>query len=334
MSVDFMNPSAFLYLILIPLLYALRKIKVFNKISLPLTFSDWNGWVFTWNDRFRRVISIICEVLCLIGFVLTVGAFSEPVVHHQERVYTSRGTDVLFVVDTSPSMAARDINGMTRIAAAISTIEKLVESNPGASYGLIAMGSEAAVTVPLTNDKEIFIKRLEGLTIGLMGEGTAIGTGLSSAVYHIKATNAKRKCIVLLTDGENNAGEIHPETASALAKKNGIILYTVGIGTKGTVPLEYVNPITGKNYSGYLDSNFDSSVLEKIALNAGGRYYGVESLSAMSMALSAIIKRQDVVQSYYIRTIDDYYYDKVLIAAMICIAFAWLIKRLYLKEFI
>lgn len=334
MSVDFMNPSAFLYLILIPLLYALRKIKVFNKISLPLTFSDWNGWVFTWNDRFRRVISIICEVLCLIGFVLTVGAFSEPVVHHQERVYTSRGTDVLFVVDTSPSMAARDINGMTRIAAAINTIEKLVESNPGASYGLIAMGSEAAVTVPLTNDKEIFIKRLQSLTIGLMGEGTAIGTGLSSAVYHIKATNAKRKCIVLLTDGENNAGEVHPETASALAKKNGIILYTVGIGTKGTVPLEYVNPITGKNYSGYLDSNFDSSVLEKISLNAGGRYYGVESLSAMSMALSAIIKRQDVVQSYYIRTIDDYYYDKVLLAAMICIAFAWLIKRLYLKEFV
>lgn len=334
MTVDFMNPSAFLYLILIPLIYALRKIKVFNKISLPLTFSDWNGWVFSWNDRFRKVLSVICEILCLISFILIVIAFSEPVVHHQERVYTSRGTDVLFVVDTSPSMAARDINGMTRISAAISTIEKLVDSNSGASYGLIAMGSEAAVVVPLTNDIETFIKRLSTLTIGLMGEGTAIGTGLSSAVYHIKSTNAKRKCIILLTDGENNAGEIHPETASALAKKNGIILYTVGIGTKGTVPLEYVNPITGKMYSGYLDSNFDSSSLEKIALNAGGRYYSVESISAMSMAFSAILKRQDVVQSYYIRTIDDYYYDKVLIAAIICIVFAWLIKRLYLKEFI
>lgn len=334
MTVDFMNPSAFLYLILIPLLYALRKIKVFTKISLPLTFSDWNGWVFTWNDKFRKVVSVVCEILCLISFVLTVVAFSEPVVHHQERVYTSRGTDVLFVVDTSPSMAARDINGMTRIGAAISTIEKIVMTNPGASYGLIAMGSEASVLVPLTNDKETFVKRLSSLTIGLMGEGTAIGTGLSSAVYHIKATNAKRKCIILLTDGENNAGEIHPETASGLAKKNGIILYTVGIGTKGTVPLEYINPVTGKVYSGYLDSNFDSSVLEKIAVNAGGRYYSVESLSAMNMALSAIIKRQDVVQSYYIKTIDDYYYDKVLLAAMICIAFAWLIKRLYLKEFI
>lgn len=334
MTVDFMNPSAFLYLILIPLLYALRKIKVFNKIALPLTFSDWNGWVFTWNDNFRKVISFICESFCLISFIITVIAFAEPVVHHQERVYTSRGTDVLFVVDTSPSMAARDINGMTRISAAISTIEKLVQINPGASYGLVAMGSEAAVIVPLTNDKDTFVKRLSSLTIGLMGEGTAIGTGLSSAVYHIKSTNSKRKCIILLTDGENNAGEIHPETASALAKKNGIILYTVGIGTKGTVPLEYINPITGKVYSGYLDSNFDSSVLEKIAANAGGRYYSVESLSAMSMALSAIIKKQDVVQSYYIRTIDDYYYDKILLAAMICIIFAWLIKRLYLKEFI
>lgn len=334
MSVDFMNPESFLLLLLIPLLYAFRKIKIFYQLSFPLSFSDWNGWVFTWNDRFRKFASGFSEALCLIGFVLVIIAFAEPVVHHQERVYTSRGTDVMFVLDTSPSMAARDINGMTRIDAAVSTIEKLVDANPGASYGLIAMGSQAAVVVPLTNDKDTFKRRLSSIGVGIMGEGTAIGTGLSSAVYHLKSSQAKRKCIVILTDGENNAGEIHPETASSLAKKNAIILYTVGIGTKGTVPLEYVNPITGKVYSGYLDSNFDSSGLEKIAVAAGGRYYSVESLAAMNMALSAIIKRQDVVQSYYIKTVDDFYYHKVLLAAMICIALAWCIKRLYLKEFI
>ncbi|MCR5613808.1 VWA domain-containing protein [Treponema sp.] len=333
MSVDFMNPAGFLLLLFIPLLYAFRKIKVFTKISLPLTFSDWGGWVFTWNDKFRNIASFITEFFCLIGFVLVVFALSEPVVHHQERVYTSRGTDVLFVLDTSPSMAARDINGVTRLEAAVSTITKLVEANAGASYGLISMGSEAAVIVPLTNDKETFKTRLASLSVGLLGDGTAIGTGLSTAVYHIKATPAKRKCIVLLTDGENNAGEIHPETASALAKKNGITLYTVGIGTKGTVPLEYVNQKTGKSYSGFFDSNFDSTNLEKIALAAGGRYYSVESLSAMNMALSSIIKRQDVVQSYYIKTIDDYYYDKVLGVAMLFIAAAWVLKRLYLKEY-
>lgn len=333
MSVDFMNPASFLLLLLIPLFYALKKSKILSGITLPLTFSDWKGWVFTWNDKVRKFFLYVTDVLCLVGFVAVIFAFSEPVVHHQERVYTSRGTDVLFVLDTSPSMAAKDINGMTRIDAAISTIEKLVTQNSGAYYGLILMGSEASVVVPLTNDIETFKSRLSTVSIGTMGDGTAIGTGLSSGVYHIKSTRAKRKCIILLTDGENNSGEIHPETASGLAKKNGITLYTVGIGTRGTVPIEYVNPITGKIYSGYLDSNFDSTGLEQIALSANGRYYSVESLSAMSMALSSIIKRQDVVQSYYIKTIDDYFYDKILFGALCCFLLAWAIKRLYLKEF-
>ena len=105
------------------------------------------------------------------------------------------------------------------------------------------------------------------------------------------------------------------------------------IGTKGTVPIEYVNP-NGKIYSGYLDSNFDPTQLENIALAAGGRYYSVESLSAMNMALSSIIKKQDVIQSYYIKTVDDFYYDKMIIVSLCCFALAWVIKRLYLKEFI
>ncbi len=328
-----MNPASFLLVLLIPLFYTFRKIKIFNQISLPLSFSDWNGWVFSWNDKFRKIVLAICEVLCVLGYLLVVIAFAEPVVHHQERVYTSRGTDVMFVLDTSPSMAARDINGITRIEAATSSIEKIVDANPGASYGLIVMGSQAAVVVPITNDIQTLKSRISTSSVGAMGEGTAIGTGLSTAVYHLRATSAKRKCIILLTDGENNAGEVHPETASGLAKKNGIVLYTIGIGTKGTVPLEYVNPLTGKSYSGYLDSNFDSSGLEKIALSADGRYYSVESLSAMNMALSSIIKRQDVVQSYYMRTVDDYYYSKILALALICFSLAWVIKRLYLKEF-
>lgn len=333
MSVDFMNPASFLLLLLIPLLYTFRKIKIFSQVSLPLSFSDWNGWVFSWNDRLRKIISIFSEILCLAAYLLLVIAFAEPVVHHQERVYTSHGTDVMFVLDTSPSMAARDINDVTRIDAATSTIEKIVEANPGASYGLVVMGSQAAVVVPVTNDKETLKDRLKTLTIGLMGEGTAIGTGLSTAVYHMKPTAAKKKCIILLTDGENNAGEIHPETACGLAEKNGIILYTIGIGTRGTVPLEYVNPITGKVYSGYLDSNFDSRNLEKIADATGGRYYSVESLSAMNMALSSIIKKQDVVQSYYMKTVDEYYYSNVLMIALVCFGLSWVIKRLYLKEF-
>ena len=101
MSVDFMNPAGFLFLLLIPLVYTFRKIKIFSRITLPLTFSDWNGWVFTWDDKLRKAAAVFSEVLTVVGFLFVVTAYSEPVVHHQEKVFTSRGTDVLFVLDTS-----------------------------------------------------------------------------------------------------------------------------------------------------------------------------------------------------------------------------------------
>ena len=249
MSIDFMNPAGFLLLFLLPLYFALKKMNVLSKITLPLTFSDYEGWVFTWNNKLRTFCIIVAKVLFLVGYIMLVFAFCEPVVHKQQKVYTSRGTDILFVLDTSPSMAAKDINGTTRIASSISTIEKIVKANTGACYGLVLMGSEACVYVPVTNDIDTFVNRLNTVRVATMGDGTAIGTGLSLAVYHIKSTLSKRKCIILLTDGENNSGQIHPETAATLAKKNGITLYTIGVGSTGTVPIEYVNPNTGELYS-------------------------------------------------------------------------------------
>ncbi len=329
-----MNPAAFFALLLIPVFYVLKKIGLLSHISFPLTFADWGGYVFSWKDKFLVIASRFSAALIYAAFLLAVIALADPVVHKQERVYTTRGTDILFVLDTSPSMAARDIGGLLRIDAARQTIKTLVSENSGASYGLVAMGNEAAVVVPVTGDINIFEDRLQTVCLGEMGEGTAIGTGLSSAVYHLASSKALRKCIVLITDGENNAGEIHPETAAKLAAENEITLYVVGIGTHGSVPLDYRDPHTGKEYTGYLDSAFDSGPLEKIALGSGGHYYGVENISSLAAALSAIIKRQSVVQSYYLRNVNTEYYDEFLFIALITLTAAWLIRRFILKEFV
>ncbi len=334
MSFSFMNPPAFLILLALPFFYALKKIGLFSHISFPLAFADWNGFEFSWGNKFFRLISVFSSTLIFFAFVLCIVALAEPTVHRDERVYTTRGADILFVLDTSPSMAARDINGMRRIEAAKNAIEMLARNNSGASYGLVSMGSEAALVVPSTVDLEYFKSRVDAVALGEMGDGTAIGMGISLAVFHLSESTATRKCIVLLTDGENNAGEIHPETAARLVAKNGITLYALGIGTRGSVPLEYQDPKSGKSYSGYLDSSFDSAPLEKLAADLGGRYYGVESVAALSSALSSIAKRQEVVQSYYIRSNDIFYYDKFLLAAIICFAAAWIVRRFLLKEFV
>jgi Ca-activated chloride channel family protein len=329
---NFENPAAFLLLLFIPLLYIFRHIGFFSRPAFPLNLSDWNGKSFSWKSSIFTLSAGISEALCIAGFVLAVLAAAVPVVHHQRRVYTSRGTDIVFVLDTSPSMAAKDIAYMTRFEAAKQAIRTLIQENSGASFGLVAMATQAAVVVPPTIDHTAFLDALDHLVIGTLGEGSAIGVGLSTAVYHLVSSDAPKKCIVLITDGENNAGSIHPATAAALAKEKGITLYTLGIGTTGSVPLEYIDPASGKVYSGYLDSGFNAAYLEQLALAGGGRYFEVQSSGELSTALNDIRKRENVIQSYHLRTEDDAFYDEFILAAAACFFLAWMIRRVYMKE--
>jgi|WetSurMetagenome_2_1015567.scaffolds.fasta_scaffold17343_2 Ca-activated chloride channel homolog len=331
---DFQNPAAFFLLLLIPLLFILRSTGVFTRVSFPVTLSDWNGSSFTWNKNLRRFASVLSVIFASAGFIAAVTAFADPVVSHQEKVYTSRGADILFVLDTSPSMAARDIDGKSRLDAAKQAIRVLAVQNSGVSFGIVAMASEAAVSVPPTADHSAFLKELDGLTVGMLGDGSALGTGLSTAVYHLITSSAPVKCIVLITDGENNAGSIHPDTAAGLAAKNGILLYTLAIGTHGTVPLNYVDPKTGKVYSGYLESDFDPSALHHIAKIAGGRSFEIQSVEDLRIVLDEISRRVGVVQTYYYRTTNKMYYDKLILAAAVLFILAWIIRRIYLQEIV
>lgn len=118
MSFSFMNPAAFFLLLLIPLFLVFRKTGLLQQISFPLTFADWDGYVFSWDNKLLNFTSALSSSLVFAAFVMIVFAFADPVVSEQERVYTTRGADIIFVLDTSPSMAARDIGGGTRIDAA------------------------------------------------------------------------------------------------------------------------------------------------------------------------------------------------------------------------
>ena len=229
---DFQNPLTFLLFLIIPLLYILRKLKLFSRISFPAVLSDWGGKPFVWEGKAQLILSKISKVCVIAGFVFAILALSDPVISHQEKVYTSLGTDVVFVLDSSPSMSASDINGYSRIDAAKNTIVNIINENDGIRVGIVVFGSDASVFVPPTTDHQAVIKRLSEIKIGILGENSSIGDGLSTAVYHLATSSAPNKCIILLTDGENNGGTIHPETAANLAKSKNITIYVVGIGSK------------------------------------------------------------------------------------------------------
>ncbi|MCQ2248909.1 MAG: VWA domain-containing protein [Treponema sp.] len=329
---EFENPSAFLLLLLIPILYIMRNLRLLSRISFDLNLSDWNGTNFIWNTKPRKILSGITRVLCIFFYINLVTALANPLHHTQQKIYSSRGATIFFVLDVSPSMAAKDIGDINRLESSKNAIRTLASVNDGADIGLIEMAQTASVIIPPTMDRKIFFQRLDSITAGELGDGTAIGNGISLAVYHLESISAAKKSIVLITDGENNAGSIHPYTAARLAGKKDISLYVVGIGTKGSVPLEYTDPKTGKFYSGYLESNFDTSSLSKTAAEGNGLFFEVESLQSLSQALSQINRNETVIQSYHVKKQAVCYYRHFIIAAIICIILAWIIRRIILLE--
>lgn len=329
---SFENPAAFFLLILIPALFILRHFKIFNRISFPAVLADWEGRHFVWKGKTQKFLSVISSIFYILAFLISVGALAAPVISNQEKFYTSLGTDIIFVLDTSPSMSAKDVDGGQRLEAAKNAIYMLTNKNDGSRYGLVGLGSSAAVLVPPTSDQTFFSARLSQITAGAFGNGSAIGDGLSTAVCHLVSSSAQKKCIVLLTDGENNAGEIHPETAAQLAADNKITIYVVGIGSKGKVPIEYTDPVTGRLYSGYLDSNFNPASLKKISAIANGRYFEALTLNELSDILTTVSKTEAVSQTFTYRTVNNLYYKQFLSLAILLFVMAWFIKRVILKE--
>ena len=331
---SFQNPYAFLCLLLIPLFLILRKLKLFSKITFPAVLGNWNGRIFTPKNKSRKYVSAFCRILKILSFLLIIIAYADPVVTRQEKIYTSLGTDIMFILDTSPSMAAYDIEDNQRLETAKNTVKFLATNHDGARYGLVVLGSNTSVLVPPTSNHNIFFKKLEEIQPGMIGDGSAIGDGISTAVCHLVSSSAPKKCIILLTDGENNGGQVHPQTAANLSNANKITIYVVGIGTRGTVPIHYVDPATGKVSSGTIISNFNAGPLKQIASVTGGKYFEVTTAEELNTTLEKVIKTESVAQNFTYKTVSELYYDRFLFAGMLVFILAWIIKRLFLGELI
>jgi Ca-activated chloride channel family protein len=330
----FEQPFFLLLLLAIPALFLLRRRGVLVPPSLPLTLSDWGdhrgGRFNTAAKRYYRFMLCLSRMLLCAAFAFVVTALAGPVFFRQERVYLSKGTEIIFAIDVSPSMAAEDMSG-TRLDAAKQAIRLLSRQGEGMAYGLVALGQEAALIVPPTVDYDSFRNSLDSLMIGSLGDGTALGTGLTVALYHARASSAPQKSIVLLTDGENNAGALHPNTVSRLAAESGVIVYVLGIGTKGSVPLNYRDPVSGAVYRGFLDSRFDEGALRAIAGEGGGAYYGVGNLAELETALANIKGRTTVNTQWRDRRIDEPLYHYFLTAAVSAALLGWFILRVVLR---
>ena len=270
------------------------------------------------------------RLLELCGVVLLFAGAAGPVVRTAETVWLNRGADIMFVMDISPSMAALDMGGASRFEVARGLLLDFAERRPADGIGLVGVGSDAALLIPPTMDRGVLASRLEDLQIGELGDATALGIGLAIAAYHIEQSAAPRRSVVLISDGENNAGAIHPETAAAMVRDAGASLWVIGIGTGGVVPIDFVDPFTRIRHTGMYDSAFDTESLRLIAEAGGGDWVIAPSVDAFASAFARIDERELVVLRPGTVIRARYLHPLFLSLALGLIAGVRLVRRLFL----
>ncbi|MDR1971393.1 MAG: VWA domain-containing protein [Treponema sp.] len=224
----------------------------------------------------------------LSGVVLLLLAAAGPQRRISTTVWLGRGADILFVLDISPSMAGIDMDGGSRFDAARNLVRDFAEKRPSDAIGLAAVGDEAALLVPPTVDRRALEDRLALLRVAELGDGTALGMGLAVAARHLRNSKAPRRAAILITDGENNAGPVNPETAAALLAEAGISLWIIGVGSGGEIPIDYVDPHTRMRRTGTFDSRFDEASLLSLSRAGEGVYIAAPSADALAAAFSRI----------------------------------------------
>ena len=228
----FDNYFALFLLLIIPLIAILYETKIISRLSMPLLFSDWQGRRYDFKSKKTLAFRCISFFFIICGIIFAIIALANPKKTNYEKRYISRGSEIIFVLDISPSMAALDANGNKRINEAKRAITEVINTMNGSSFGLIEVGTDASCTSPPSMNQKYFLQKLSQVKLGTLGDGTALGVGISSAIFHLTSSMAPHKFIVLITDGENNAGTIHPFTSAKLAKEQNIPIYVLGIGTK------------------------------------------------------------------------------------------------------
>ena len=264
------------------------------------------------------------------AFGLLVVALARPQQIEQNVRTSSEGIDIMLAIDVSASMLARDFEP-DRITAAKEVAGSFISDRYGDRIGLVAFAGEAFTQSPLTTDQGTLQTLLGRLRSGVVEDGTAIGNGLATAINRLRESNAKSKVIILLTDGENNRGEIAPLTAAEIARDQGIRVYTIGVGTRGTAPYPTVD-FFGNPTVVQAKVQIDEKILGEIADLTGGRYFRATDNAKLQSIYDEInqLEKSKVEISQYTTYTEEYLRWAAAALALLLVEF--LLRTLWLKS--
>jgi Ca-activated chloride channel family protein len=225
--------------------------------------------------------------------VLLAVAVAGPVVPGEPDPAMTEGIDIVVALDVSGSMRAADFRPQDRLFVAKEVIAQHVLSRLRDRVALVVFAGEAFTQTPLTHDRALVKTVLDGVRTGVIQDGTAIGDGLALAVARLETSKARTRTVILLTDGDNNAGELAPETATDLAKETGVKVFPILVGKGGRVPFPDGVDIFGQPRFITVEMPVNPALLKTIAQATGGSFFQATDKQSLETSFRKILESLD-----------------------------------------
>ena len=280
-NINFTQPIFFWLFLLIPFLiywYAVKN----SRMQSTLKVSTLKRTGLNSIKSSLKFIPFVLKLLCLTCIIL---ALARPQTSNEKQSSEGEGIDIVLCLDVSGSMTARDFIP-NRLEASKQVASDFVRRRPTDRIGVVIFSGESFTLCPITTDHGIVLSAINGIRNGLLEDGTAIGSGLSTSVDRLRSGTSKSKIILLLTDGINNGGLIDPRTAKEIAKTFGIKVYTIGVGSDGYAEMPVSTPSGVVMHNEKV--NIDEKLMTEIAVETGGKYFRAKDNKELNKIYSEI----------------------------------------------
>jgi Ca-activated chloride channel family protein len=327
-NIEFAYPWVLLSLVVLPVLWVWHFLRFENrktKVNLPtLNFAK------TVHPTFKIILYHSLFIIKTIALGLILVAIARPQSSSSWQDIKAEGIDIILTMDISGSMLARDLKP-NRLEAAKLVAVDFIDKRVNDRIGLVIYAGESYTQSPLTTDHSVIKNLLGGLRNGMVEDGTAIGVGLATSVNRLKESEAKSKVVVLLTDGTNNTGDIPPLTAAEIARKFGVKVYTIAVGTNGMAPMPFSQP-NGQIIYRNQKVSIDEVTLKKIAKQTNGKFFRAtdnESLEGIYDQIDELEKTEIDVKEF--RKRNEKFYGWAMAAAVILLL-EFILQKTILKS--
>ncbi len=326
----FANPEFLALLLLFFIPFFLDK----NK-KRATAFIRFTRGVFFENEKISAKI-FFCRALVVLkysAFALIITALARP----QKGVIfddnSQSGIDIMIALDISTSMSSVDFKPVNRLEAAKNTAADFIKERKRDRIGLVVFSGLAFTQCPLTTDRESLLEFVKKVSVeDINVDGTAIGSALITSVNRLRDAKSKEKIIILITDGNNNMGEVDPVTASKIAGRYGIKIYAVGVGSTEGAVFEVDDIFFGKREVRDNSSGLQEHILKEVAENTGGGYFRATDISSFK----EIMKEIDSIEKDEIKVKEfagyEELYKNFALAALLLLFLIMLLENTYLRK--